>query len=125
LLLLSHSQSSPTTPLLSIPQILIHQAEHAPDAIAILAPGRHPLTYGRLRRQISDVGKTLHTIGVSRNDRVALVLPDGPEMAVAFLAVAASATSAPLNPTYSADEFAIYLADLRAKALIRVYFDLG
>jgi amino acid adenylation domain-containing protein len=116
--LLSRSQSSPAIQLLAIPQILIHQAEHAPDAIAILAPGRHPLTYGRLRRQISDVGKTLHSIGVSRNDRVVLVLPDGPEMAVAFLAVAASATSAPLNPTYSADEFAKYLTDLRAKALI-------
>jgi acyl-CoA synthetase (AMP-forming)/AMP-acid ligase II len=104
--LLSHSQSPPATHLLAIPQLLIHQAEHAPDARAILAPGRHPLTYGRLRKQISDVGMTLYTIGVSRNDRVALVLPDGPEMAVAFLAVAASATSAPLNPTYSADEFA-------------------
>ena len=114
----SHSQSSSTFPLLSIPQILLYQAEHAPDATVILAPGRHPLTYGCLRRQISYVGKTLRTMGVRRNDRVAVVLPDGPEMAVAFLAVAASATCAPLNPTYSADEFAIYLADLRTKALI-------
>jgi acyl-CoA synthetase (AMP-forming)/AMP-acid ligase II/aryl carrier-like protein len=118
LLMPSHPQNSPTSHLLSIPQILIHQAEPAPDAAAILAPGRHPLTYGCLRRQISYVGKTLRTIGVNRNDRVALVLPDGPEMAVAFLAVAASATCAPLNPAYSADEFAVYLADLRAKALI-------
>ena len=62
--------------------------------------------------------QTLHAMGLGRNDRVALVLPNGPEMAVAFLAVAASATCAPLNPAYSADEFDFYLADLHAKALI-------
>ena len=55
---------------------------------------------------------------MGRNDRVALVLPNGPEMAVAFLAVAAGATCAPLNPAYSANEFDLYLADLHAQALI-------
>ena len=69
------------------------------------APGRAPLTYGRLYRHIDDVVQTLHAMGVGRHDRVALVLPNGPEMAVAFLAVA-GATCAPLNPAYSADEFA-------------------
>jgi len=39
-------------------------------------------------------------------------------MAVAFLAVASVATSAPLNPLYSAREFDFYLADVPAKALI-------
>ena len=37
---------------------------------------------------------------------------------MAFLAVAAGATCAPLNPAYSANEFDFYLADLNAKALI-------
>jgi acyl-CoA synthetase (AMP-forming)/AMP-acid ligase II/acyl carrier protein len=57
-------------------------------------------------------------MGVGRNDRVAIVLPNGPEMAVAFLAVTAGATSAPLNPAYGAKEFDFYLSDLNAKALI-------
>jgi acyl-CoA synthetase (AMP-forming)/AMP-acid ligase II len=39
-------------------------------------------------------------------------------MAVAFLAVASFAASAPLNPAYRADEFEFYLSDLGAKALI-------
>ena len=39
-------------------------------------------------------------------------------MAVAFLGVAASATCAPLNPAYRADEFDFYLSDLNAKALL-------
>jgi acyl-CoA synthetase (AMP-forming)/AMP-acid ligase II/acyl carrier protein len=39
-------------------------------------------------------------------------------MVAAFLAVSACATSAPLNPGYRAEEFAFYLADLQARAII-------
>jgi len=55
---------------------------------------------------------------VAHHDRVAIVLPGGPELAVAFLAVASVATGAPLNPAYRADEFDFYLSDLNAKALL-------
>jgi len=47
-----------------------------------------------------------------------MVLPNGPEMAVSFLAVAAGATCAPLNPAYRIEEFDFYLSDLDARALI-------
>lgn len=47
-----------------------------------------------------------------------MVLPNGPEMAVAFLAVASCATSAPLNPACRANEFDFYLSDLKPKALM-------
>jgi acyl-CoA synthetase (AMP-forming)/AMP-acid ligase II len=60
----------------------------------------------------------LNGFGIGRNDRVGLVLPNGPELAVAFLAVAAGAASAPLNPAYRAEEFDFYLSDLNAKALV-------
>jgi acyl-CoA synthetase (AMP-forming)/AMP-acid ligase II/acyl carrier protein len=60
----------------------------------------------------------LNQFGVGRNDRVAIVLPNGPEMAVAFLSVAAAATGAPLNPNYRASEYEFYLSDLNVKALI-------
>src|SRR5438093_559089 len=103
---------------LCIQHLLMEQAERTPNALAILAPGRAPLAYGRLRRHVDDVVQTLQTMGVGRHDRVALVLPNGPEMAVAFLAVTAGATCAPLNPAYSAHEFDFYLADLHAKVLI-------
>jgi amino acid adenylation domain-containing protein len=103
---------------LSIHHLLEAHAEHTPDALAILAPGRVPLTYGRLRVQINDVLQTLNAMGLGRNDRIALVLPNGPEMAVAFLAVAACGACTPLNPVYSANEFDLYLTDLHAKALI-------
>lgn len=101
-----------------IHHLIAAQAKRTPDAIGIAAPGRAPLTYRRLRDHIDDVVATLNAMGMGRNDRVAIVLPNGPEMAVAFIAVAAGATSAPLNPAYRANEFDFYLSDLNAKALI-------
>jgi acyl-CoA synthetase (AMP-forming)/AMP-acid ligase II/acyl carrier protein len=103
---------------LCIPQLLEVQAKRIPDAPALLAPERIPLTYGRLWRHVDNVVRTLRTMGICRHDRVVLVLPNGPEMATAFLGVAAGATCVPLNPDYSAHEFAIYLKDLCAKAVI-------
>jgi amino acid adenylation domain-containing protein len=115
---------SSVTQIMNVPQhlcihdLLEYHAGHTPDAPAIVAPGRAPLTYGRLYRYIDDVVETLRGMGLERNDRVALVLPNGPEMAVSFLAIAAGATCVPLNPAYTANEFDLYLADLRAEALI-------
>jgi amino acid adenylation domain-containing protein/non-ribosomal peptide synthase protein (TIGR01720 family) len=103
---------------LCISQLLAERAECTPDALALLAPGRAPLTYGRLCQHVDHVVQTLQAMGVGRSDRVALVQPNGPEMAVASLAVAAGATCIPLNPAYSAREFDVYLANRNVKALI-------
>jgi acyl-CoA synthetase (AMP-forming)/AMP-acid ligase II len=88
------------------------------DAPAILAPDRPPLTYGALRALAHETIGALNTLGVGRNDRVAIVLPNGPEMATAFVTIAAGATTAPLNPAYRAEELDFYLSDLNAKALV-------
>ena len=88
------------------------------DAAAIAAPGRDPLTYEALRDDVARLAGELRALGVEREERVAIVLPDGPEMVVAFLAVASCATVAPLNPAYREDEFRFYLDDLNAKVLI-------
>ena len=47
-----------------------------------------------------------------------MVLPNGPEMAVAFLSVIAGATCAPLNPAYQEKEFDFYLSDINSRAVI-------
>lgn len=87
-------------------------------AVAFVGSGCPPLTYGGLRDHVERTVASLNRLGIGRNDRVALVLPNGTEMATAFVAVAAGTTSAPLNPAYRADEFEFYLSDLKAKALI-------
>ena len=88
------------------------------DATALSAPGRAPLSHGALRTLIGETLATLNDLGIGRNDRVAIVLANGPEMAACFIACASGVASAPLNPAYRADEFEFYLSDLNAKALI-------
>ena len=88
------------------------------EAVAIAAHEAPPLTYGALRALIDRAVRSLNDLGVGRGDRVGIVLPNGPEMATAFLCVASAAASAPLNPAYRQDEFEFYLEDLKAKALI-------
>jgi acyl-CoA synthetase (AMP-forming)/AMP-acid ligase II len=93
-------------------------ASGAASAPAIRAPGRPALSYAGLRDLAAATIARLNGIGIGRNDRVAIVLPNGPEMAAAFIAIGAGATTAPLNPAYRADEFNFYLTDLKAKALV-------
>jgi acyl-CoA synthetase (AMP-forming)/AMP-acid ligase II len=105
-------------PFSCLPHLFEHQAKRIPDAPAILAPGREPLTYGVLNRHLYETEQALRAMGIGRNDRVALVLPNGPELAAATLAVAAAATCAPVNPAYAAEEVDRYFADVRPRALI-------
>lgn len=90
----------------------------ADDATALSAPGGAPLSYRQLRGLMTETTAALNAFGIGRDDRVALVLDNGPHAASAFLAIAAGATAAPLNAGYRAEEFEFYLSDLRARLLI-------
>ncbi|MGK2914315.1 MAG: AMP-binding protein, partial [Porticoccaceae bacterium] len=107
-------QSADTT----VFSLLYGQALRQPDAIAILAPGRQALTYIDLWRQIQHIADVLQARGVTPSTRVAIVLPNGPEMAATFLGVAACAVCAPLNPAYQAAELRFYLQDIGAQFVI-------
>jgi acyl-CoA synthetase (AMP-forming)/AMP-acid ligase II len=93
-------------------------AHGADDAHAIGAPGRAWLTHGGLRHLAAQTVATLNGFGIGRGDRVAIVLPNGPEMAAVFVAAACGVTTAPLNPAYKLEEFDFYLGDLNARALV-------
>jgi acyl-CoA synthetase (AMP-forming)/AMP-acid ligase II len=80
--------------------------------------GRAALTYAALRALAADTVAALNAKGIGRGDRVAIVVPNGPEMAAAFIAIGCGATTAPLNPAYREDEFSFYIDDLKAKALV-------
>ncbi len=90
----------------------------ADGAPAISAPDRPTLTHGGLRRHMRAVAAKLNALGLGRNDRIAIILPNGPEMASAFVSVAACATTAPLNPAYRAEELEFYLGDIGARAIV-------
>ena len=101
-----------------IRELLRASAESNPQGYAVLGAGFEPLQYGQLLSQIDDVGSALRSWGIKRQDRVALVLPNGPWMATAFLGIAAHAECAPLNPAYTRDELEFFLEDLAAKAVL-------
>ncbi len=88
------------------------------EAPAIGALDQKGLSYAGLRALTGRTIDRLNALGIGRNDRVAIVLGNGPHMATAFVAMAAGATTAPLNPAYRADEFEFYLNDLQAKTLL-------
>jgi acyl-CoA synthetase (AMP-forming)/AMP-acid ligase II len=105
-------------PFSSLYDLLQGHARRFAEVSAILAPDCAPLSYRRLFRHIDDVGRTLRTKGIGRNDRLAVLMPNGPELAVAIVAVAANAACASINPAYSAEELDRYFADLKPRALI-------
>ena len=88
------------------------------EAVALSAPERSSLSFAGLREHIRYTVDELNTRGVGRGDRVAIVLPNGPEMASSFICIACGAVTAPLNPGYRQEEFEFYLSDLNARALV-------
>jgi acyl-CoA synthetase (AMP-forming)/AMP-acid ligase II len=93
-------------------------AAHPDAAPAIGGPSRTWLSYGGLRSLSEEIRSQLRAAGVGPQDRVAIVLANGASMATAFITVAQSATTAPLNPSYREDEYVFYLEDLKAKAIV-------
>ena len=91
---------------------------HDAGSKALGAPGRDWLSYGGLRDLSAEVSASLRGFGIGPSDRVAIVLPNGPEMASAFVTIAQAATTAPLNPAYREDEYKFYIEDLGAKAIV-------
>ncbi|WP_419728935.1 acyl--CoA ligase [Lichenicola sp.] len=85
---------------------------------AIRTPEHDGLTYAGLRELCGQLATFLHERGIGPGDRVAILLPNGPEMASAFLAIASVATAAPLNPAYGSAELQFTLQDLDVRALI-------
>ena len=97
------------------------QNKNTPDALAILAPGKQPLTFRKLARHLETIAVQLNQCGFKRGDRVAVVLPNGPDMATSYLAVSSVCTCAPLNPAYQVNDFVFSMKDLQAKALITCF----
>ncbi len=86
----------PDQPPVALPETVVALIARGADASpAIGAPGAAPLTYAGLRRLVARTVGDLNRLGLGRGDRVAMVLPNGPEMAAAFVAIAAGAVTAP------------------------------
>ena len=101
-----------------IGDLLAYHSRTAPERDAIQAPGRSPMTYQALWTSAKDTLRGLRSLGVSRGDRVAITLPEGPETAVTIISIAAGAVCVPLNPGFTVDECQRYFAELGVAALL-------
>ena len=88
------------------------------DAPALLTEDGSVLSHDDLRATLARLRDRMRSLGVGVEDRIAIVLPNGPAAAVAFLAAAVTGCAAPLNPRYRSDELRFYLDDLGASVLI-------
>ncbi len=104
----------------SLYQFIINKGNSTPQAPAILSPGKAALSFQELSHQLQSTALQLSWLGIRPGDRVAVALPNGPEMATAFLAISAVCACAPLNPAYPLDEFRFSMSDLHVKALVAI-----
>jgi len=99
-------------------QSLVFDSNQDPDSIAVESPGSAPLTYCNLRDQVLYVVTTLNSQHFQRNDRIALIIPPGPEMAVMMVAVMAGFSCVPLNPHDTKPDYVRNFSRIGVKAVV-------
>ena len=107
-----------TRPFESLQELVVFHARERPKAKALIAPNRVTLTYGALSAWIGDVVSALQKLGVHRQDRVAVVMPEGLEATASIIAVATGAVCVPIYPGFTPDEWLHYFRELQVAALV-------
>jgi benzoate-CoA ligase len=95
-----------------------HLGEGRAAKPAILC-GTRCLTYRDLYDAVNRFGNALIGLGVRMEERVAILLPDSPECAIAFFgAMKIGAVAIPINTLLVAKDYEYLLADSRARVLV-------
>jgi oxalate---CoA ligase len=102
----------------TIGEVIRAHAKHRPEQPAIIASGYVPLSYKELCKQIDDVRDRLRQAGFDRNARIAVALPNGPEAALAIVAIGCAAVAMPLDVRLAYAEVELRLGLLRPSAVL-------
>lgn len=95
-----------------------HLREGRGEKTAVICEGR-TWTYSQIAGQVNRVGNGLRQLGVQEEQRVLLLLPDGPEFVAAwFGAIKIGAVATPTSTALRASDYAFFLDESRARALI-------
>ncbi|HET9959537.1 MAG TPA: benzoate-CoA ligase family protein [Polyangiaceae bacterium] len=88
-------------------------------AARALICGDRSFTHGQLAEAVARFAARLLAAGVRQEDRVALLLPDGPELVIGILAaIWMGAVAVPINTAYSSETIEFILEESRARALL-------
>ena len=95
-----------------------HAAEGRGPHVAIEC-GEARITYGEVQRHVNRCGNALRGVGVRPEDRVLLLLLDGPEFVYSFFsAIKIGAVPVPLNTLWKAADYQYVIRDSRAAVLM-------
>jgi long-chain acyl-CoA synthetase len=98
--------------------ILAITAVHRPDKIATHFLGAE-LTYRDLKVRSDALSASLAAMGIAKGDRVAIMLPNCPQYIIAAFAILRlGAVIVNVNPSYTARELGVILADATPRVLI-------
>ena len=98
--------------------LLRESTRRKPDHTALIMD-QHQLTYQALSNAAENFTTGLHQLGVSKGDRVLLVLPNVPQFPICFFGAAyLGAVNVPVNVLYKEEEISFRLKDSGAKVLI-------
>lgn len=101
-----------------VQQYLVNAAEKFPEKVAIHFMGKE-ITYKKLHEEALIFAGYLQKIGISKGDRVAIMLPNTPQAVVGYYAVLiAGGIVVQTNPLYTERELEYQMKDSGAKAII-------
>jgi long-chain acyl-CoA synthetase len=107
-------------PDLTLDSLLSRTAQKIPDHAALVFYGK-TLTYAEVDRLATRFANALLGLGVRKGDRVALMLPNIPQMVIAYYGtLRAGAIAVATNPLYHSHELEVQLRDSGAAVLVAV-----
>jgi long-chain acyl-CoA synthetase len=103
---------------MNVGQMLVNTARRLPDRAAVTW-GDRTLTYSELDRRTDALARGLAALGVRRGDRVAVLMPNRPELLEAmFACFRAGYCLVPLNARFTSDEVSYHVDDAGAAAVL-------
>jgi long-chain acyl-CoA synthetase len=107
-------------PEITLGEVLSGTVSKFPDHTALLFFGKR-ISYGQLDELVNRFAQALVGLGVTKGDRVALMLPNIPQMVIAYYGtLRTGAIAVATNPLYHEHELEVQLKDSGAETLVAV-----
>lgn len=97
-------------------EFLADLAGHYGQRTALIDAAGGETSYADLQQQVAGIAASLGN--PARGERMGIVMPNGPDMSVALLAVMSTCVAVPFNPAYTEAELEAYFAQARITSLL-------